>query len=111
MIVAFYPISNASFDLSSGQVDLNINYSNPIEVREMEFIPGIKSIIELDGELYSVQGAETVRYENMGNETILYACHVNYASNYPTMTLPYSHDFDNKLKAVMRKKKIRGILD
>jgi hypothetical protein len=110
MIVAFYNITSTSYDLSSGVPDLSIDYSNPLGIKDMEFIPGIKSIIELNGGLYQIFGAEVVRYENSDGEHILYSCHVEEANSYPTMTLPYNQDFDKMLNLVMRKKKIEGIL-
>ena len=39
MIVAFYNIMKASYDLSSGTHDLSIDYSNPLDIKDMDFIP------------------------------------------------------------------------
>lgn len=111
MIVAFYNILNSGYNLSVGVPELRIDYNNPITIKEMDFIPGIKSVIEINYALYTVYGAEVIRYDNVGEETILYACHVEEEQSYPTMTLPYSEQFNTMYNSVLRKKKIRGILD
>lgn len=111
MIVAFYNIKNTSYNLSVGVAELSIDYSRPITIKEMDFIPGIKSVIEINDVLYTVHGAEVIRYDNVGTETILYACHVEEGQSYPTMTLPYSQEFNTMYNSVLRKKKIRGILN
>ena len=44
-------------------------------------------------------------------EQLFYACNVIRAEDYPTRTIEYSSEFEKKYKSVLRKKKIRGILD
>lgn len=111
MIVSFYNIMNTSYDLSTGIPDMSIDYSNPLAIKEMEYIPGVKSVIELEDSLYTIYGAEIVRYELNGEEKILYACHVEGINHHPTMSLPYNQEFEKMFNSILRKKKIRGILD
>ena len=111
MVVAFYPVTHADYNMLTSQPELNVDYNSPIEIKEMDFIPGIKSIIELKDDLYSIHGAEIVRYDNNGKETIFYACHVDFANNHPTRTIGYTQEFDKMLTIALRKIKIKGLLD
>ena len=63
MIVAFYHITTSNYNFHSNQPDLDVDYDNVIDIKDMDIIPGIKSIVELEHGLFQIQGAEAVRYE------------------------------------------------
>jgi hypothetical protein len=95
--------------------DCDIDYLNPITIKKMDFIPGIKSIIELNDIIYTIYGAEEIYMYNIVGQASatsgkIYACYVKPIEPYSTRNIEQSEEFSKMMNNYIRKEKIKGIL-